>query len=630
MPGFGDNPTLPPTPLDPVPEANRADSWSIPPEGHYFEKAGDRIGPYRLLQPLGEGGFGIVWLAERREPMVQRVAIKVLKPGMDSRSILARFEQERQALAMMDHPNIAKVFDAGMTSYGRPYFVMEYIEGEPITRYCDRQKVSTRGRLQLFAQICDAIQHAHTKGLIHRDIKPSNLLVMIRDDQLIPKVIDFGVAKAIAHTSSAGEVFTELGVLIGTPEYMSPEQAEMGSGGLDQRSDVYSLGVVLYEMLVGALPFDGERLRSAAYGEIQRIIREEDPPKPSTRLSDLVSRVKQQNSADDRSEEVTAARAADATNLVSELKQELEWIPLKAMRKDRTQRYETARDLARDVRNYLEGRPLEAGPESVAYRMRKFVRRHRWPVAAGTSLGLAIVLGLAGTTLGLVRAAAALKQAEQAAASEQAVRTVFERTFDDANPAEASSLGLTVEESLHNAAKEADEALAGQPRVLGDVKSVIGRSLRRVGAGQEASQVLAQAMPLLEAAYGAQSRQVAECRAELARAYYQVGEDAKSLDAATAATLAMTVLGMGATSLVPRLDVSGAATISGTLSITLLGTFSNSALGSASIITAGSLNGRFTQTLIASTLGAKGISLVFTQTGTQLTLTFNRMPTARL
>ncbi len=383
-----------------------------PPTTHATtgERPGDRIGPYKLIEVIGEGGFGVVWLAERREPMVQRVALKIIKPGMDSKAVVARFEQERQALAVMDHPNVAKVLDGGVTPTGRPFFVMEHVKGEPITAFADRHRLTIKRRLELFIPVCDAVQHAHMKGIIHRDIKPSNILVAPGGEGRTPivKVIDFGVAKAVSHTLTEKTIFTERGQIIGTPEYMSPEQAEMGSLDIDTRTDVYSLGVVLYELLCGTLPFDGHTLRAVGYAEIQRIIREVEAPKPSTKLS----------TADDQTGAAIAkARQADRERIAGELRRELEWIPLKALRKDRTRRYASAESLAADVRRYLDGKPLEAAPESRGYRLWKFVRRNRVQVAATGAVALALVAGF-GTALWQAREAERQRDAAEARRAE--------------------------------------------------------------------------------------------------------------------------------------------------------------------------------------------------------------------
>jgi eukaryotic-like serine/threonine-protein kinase len=355
--------------------------------GGAIERQGDTIGPYTLLQTLGEGGFGVVYLAERREPMVQRVAIKIIKPGMDSKAVIARFEQERQALAVMDHPCVAKVFDGGMTKTGRPYFVMEYVKGEPITGFADRARLTIRQRLELFTSVCDAVQHAHMKGIIHRDIKPSNILVAHAGEgaSYVVKVIDFGVAKAISHSLTDKTIFTERGQVIGTPEYMSPEQVA-GEIDVDTRADVYSLGVLLYELLTGELPFDSRELRKAAMAEIQRIIREVTPPKPSTRLMQL---------AGDRTTTIAQSRSATRDRLTSELRRELDWIPLMALRKERERRYPSPQALAEDVHRYLDGRPLHAAPESRAYLAKKFVRRNKVQVFATGAVFVALSAGLA-------------------------------------------------------------------------------------------------------------------------------------------------------------------------------------------------------------------------------------------
>ncbi|MFO0826580.1 MAG: serine/threonine-protein kinase [Phycisphaerales bacterium] len=348
------------------------------------ETPGTCIGPYKLLQVIGEGGFGTVFMAAQEKPVARTVALKIIKLGMDTRQVVARFEQERQALALMDHPNIARVYDAGATETGRPYFVMELVKGDPIVEYCDRNGLSIPERLDLFAQACQAVQHAHTKGIIHRDIKPSNVLVTMQDGRPSPKVIDFGIAKATSNKLTERTLFTEQRQLIGTPEYMSPEQAE-GSLDIDTRTDVYSLGVLLYELLTSTTPFSGRDLRSAEYGEIQRIIREVDPPRPSARLSqhsDTINRV-------------AAMRHTEPGTLGVMLRGELDWIVMKALEKDRQRRYETAASFAMDVRRYLAGEAVLAAPPSASYRLRKTLRRHRVLVSAASAVVIALVVGAA-------------------------------------------------------------------------------------------------------------------------------------------------------------------------------------------------------------------------------------------
>ncbi|MBX3394157.1 MAG: serine/threonine protein kinase [Phycisphaerae bacterium] len=345
------------------------------------EAPGAEIGPYKLLQVIGEGGFGLVFLAEQREPVKRRVALKVIKLGMDTKQVIARFEAERQALAMMDHPNIARVFDGGATATGRPYFVMELVKGEPITDFCDRHSFSIRQRLELFEQVCTAVQHAHIKGIIHRDIKPSNVLVSMQDDRPVAKVIDFGIAKATNAQLTEKTFFTEHKQMIGTPQYMSPEQAA-GDPNIDTRSDVYSLGVLLYELLTGTTPFDARRLRSAAFKEIQRIICEVEPPKPSTRLSETL----------DTLPSVAARRATEPKRLGTIIRGELDCIVMKALEKVRERRYESATSMAADIRRYLVGQPVLAAPPSAMYRLRKFVRRNRAAVVVAAAIVISIVI----------------------------------------------------------------------------------------------------------------------------------------------------------------------------------------------------------------------------------------------
>src|SRR6266704_4339622 len=331
------------------------------------ERAGTVIGPYKLLEQIGEGGFGVVFMAEQTQPVRRKVALKVLKPGMDTRQVIARFEAERQALAIMDHPNIAHVFDGGETATGRPYFVMELVRGIPITDFCDQNHLPVRGRLGLFIHVCQAVQHAHHKGIIHRDLKPTNVLVTLHDGTPVPRVIDFGVAKATGQQLTDKTLFTNFSQMVGTPLYMSPEQAEMSGLDMDTRTDIYSLGVLLYELLTGTTPFDQERLRTAAYDEIRRIIREEEPAKPSTRISTLGQAVVT----------VSANRKSDPRRLSQLFRGELDWIVMKAREKDRNRRYETASTLAADVQRYLDDEPVQACPPTALYRFRKLARRNR-------------------------------------------------------------------------------------------------------------------------------------------------------------------------------------------------------------------------------------------------------------
>ena len=389
--------------------------------------SGEMIGPYKLLQEIGEGGFGVVYMAEQVSPVRRKVALKIIKPGMDTKQVVARFEAERQALAMMDHPNIAKILDGGETDNGRPYFVMELVKGVPLTEFCDSNKLSTHDRLTLFVTICLAVQHAHQKGVIHRDLKPSNVMVTLHDNRPVPKIIDFGVSKAISQQLTEKTLFTVYGQMVGTPVYMSPEQAQMSGLDIDTRSDIYSLGVLLYELLTGTTPLDATRLRGTAYAEMQRLILEAELPKPSTRLSTL----------GDQLPIIAKQRSTDARQLDQFLRGDLDWIVMKAIDKERNRRYDTASSFAADLQRFLENEEIEARPPSVSYRMQKFFRRNKGPAIAASLILVTLLLGIIGTTVGMLRAKRDAERnrqltiaAKQSAESEREAKSKAERAAE--------------------------------------------------------------------------------------------------------------------------------------------------------------------------------------------------------
>ena len=524
-------------------------------------------GRYRLLEAIGEGGFGTVFRAQQTQPVRREVAIKLIKLGMDTRALIARFEAERQALAMMDHPSVAKVYDAGSTRQGRPFFAMELVQGEPITDYCRKSDLATRQRLELFIQVCNAVAHAHTKGIIHRDLKPNNVLVSVHDGKPLPKVIDFGIAKATAGSLTDGTLYTEHRQFIGTPQYMSPEQALRGGADVDTRTDIYSLGVLLYELLTGVAPFDSRRLRSATHEEIQRIIREEEPPRPSTRVAS--TRLGDTAIADDSNAQPSAGNTSSRSRqLARELRGDLDWIIMKAMDKDRTRRYETAGALAADVQRHLSDEPVEASPPSVAYRFGKFARRHTGVLIATGAVAVALVGGLALATVGLLQARreairaqdaeqdaleqrdAAQRAEKDAVAARDEAREAQEDAMDERDAAERaridalaardeseevtrflvqmltaadpSALGreVTVREVVDIAARDLPQRFASRPLVEARLNDAVGRTYLSLGVLPEAESHLNLAVEARQKLRGPSHEETLRSMMDLAGVYH--------------------------------------------------------------------------------------------------------------
>ncbi len=469
-----------------------------------------KIDRYRLLDLLGEGGMGTVYLAEQTEPIRRRVALKLIKLGMDSKQIVARFESERQALALMNHPNVAKVYDAGLSEDGRSFFVMEHVSGVPITDYCDRNRLAIRDRLGLFIQTCEALQHAHQKGIIHRDVKPSNVLVSVEDDAARVKVIDFGVAKATSQKLTERTVYTQQGILIGTPEYMAPEQAGITALDVDTRADIYSLGVLLYELLVGALPFDSKALRGASDLEMLRIIREVEPPRPTTRIASLGG----------TANEIARRRRTDAPSLTRELRGELEWITLRAIEKDPARRYPAASELAADIRRYLSGEPVLARPQTAVYRLKKFVRRNWGAVAAASAVVLALTAGLIVSTRLYVQAAAARDQARVEAGKAKAINDFLQDMLGSAAAGKQGRSAKLVDVLATGAAK-VDTSFSDQPEVRVALHETLGGVYASLAMFPEAEAHTRAVLEHHERAFGPGDARTIEARLSLGGMLYE-------------------------------------------------------------------------------------------------------------
>ena len=467
---------------------------------------GQWIGSYQLIGTLGEGGMGIVYLAKQVEPMRRQVALKIIKPGMDSKRVIARFEAERQALALLEHPNIAHVYEAGATEVGRPYFVMEYVKGLPITDYCDHHKLTIEDRLNLFRQVCLAVHYAHQKGIIHRDIKPSNILISLQNDQAVPKIIDFGVAKAITQPLTERTLATEDSQLLGTPEYMSPEQADMANEDIDTQSDIYSLGVLLYVLLTGILPFDSDTLREGGIDNIRKVIREIDPRTPSTQLTRL----------GEKGVTIAQNRRMEIQTLARHLRKELEWIPLKAMRKERSERYRSASELADEIENYLKGAPLIAGPLSTMYRFKKFVRRNKVMVGGTVAIVLVSFIGA------IVSLIFALGQARARAEAQSVTRFLSVDVLEATGRIRGRD--VTAVDVLDIASKNLESKFQDQPLVEAQIRWRLGRAWSAISDPRAAIPHIVRSYQLRREHYGERGSHTVRTKNYLGLVYVAAGQ----------------------------------------------------------------------------------------------------------
>jgi eukaryotic-like serine/threonine-protein kinase len=502
---------MPNAPQEP---SDRSSSDSTLGGGAAGGAAAGQIGPYRLLRVLGEGGMGEVWLAEQMTPMHRTVALKQIKAGMVTKAVVARFESERQALALMDHPNIAQVYEAGATPEGRPYFVMEYVPGLPITEYCDKHCLTVKERLELLMKVCDGVQHAHQKAIIHRDLKPSNVLVVEQNDKAVPKIIDFGLAKAMAQRLTDKTFFTEMGVLVGTPEYMSPEQADLREQNVDTRTDVYSLGVILYELLVGAPPFDAKTLRTAGLEAILRMIREEEPPKPSTKVRLM----------GDSSAASAEKRKEEPRSFARHLQGELDWITLKALEKDRTRRYGAASEFAADLSRYLRNEPVVAGPATAAYRTRKYAARHRFGLAAAAVV-LTLLAGFAvAQAVQLRRTRLERDRANRERDRANRIAEFMTGMFKVSDPSEARGNSITAREVLEKASRQIDAGLSQDPDLKAYLLFNMASVHRNLGLYSIAEDQLKRTIDIRSRTLGPENAETLKAMDHLAFVLYRKGQ----------------------------------------------------------------------------------------------------------